>query len=126
MRGNGNTGVLVIVALNHVVGGRHERKESREQWMHVRHLNDVRVLFLAKLIGLHGCRWKKKGALFAMNVGGGTVLVGCGTDGLHECLKGGKLLRRARVNRATESDSRPGRKADFHECLWLVQRFSER
>ena len=52
-----------------------------------------------------------------MNVGGGTVLVGCGTGGPHECLKGGKLLRRARVNRATKSDSRPGRKADFHDYL---------
>lgn len=117
MRGNSNTGVLVIVALNHVVGGRHRGKKSREQWMHVRDFNYVRVLFLAKLVGLHGCRWKKKGALFAMNVGGGTVPVGCGTDGLHECLKGGKLLRRACVNRTTESDSRPSHKADFHEFL---------
>lgn len=58
--------------------------------MHVRYPNDVRVLFLAKLVGLHGCRWKKKGALFAMNVRGWAVLVGCGTDGPHECLKGGK------------------------------------
>ena len=85
--------------------------------MHVRDLNDVRVLFLTKLVGLHGCRRKEKGALFAMNVGRGAVLVGCGIDGLHECLKGGKLLRRARVNRATEGDRRLGRKVDFHDYL---------
>lgn len=55
-----------------------------------------------------------------MNGGVWAVLVGSGTYGLHECLKGGKLLRRARVDRAVQSDGRPSRKEDIHDP-WLVQ-----
>lgn len=61
-----------------------------------------------------------------MNVGARAVLVGSGADRFHECLKGGKLLWRARVNRALQSDGRPSRKVNFHLCMsmlirWLVQ-----